>query len=132
MSSAKYHIGIPWLYNRGADFGVFFNQPGDGTIDLTHAAGGGQGQGGGVTASFACQKQLDMWVAVAPAPTSTGAGAGVSANPAAAVYSRYAHATGLPSPLPPKAALFWQSRDACVCPVNVTPALSLVSFRSHT
>jgi alpha-glucosidase (family GH31 glycosyl hydrolase) len=45
---------------------------------------------------------MDVWFTAAPAS---------AANKAAAVYSSYAHATGLPAPLPEKAALYWQSRD---------------------
>ena len=93
ITSVKFWIAIPWLYNR-AGWGVFFNQPGDGIIDAGSA---------GLAASFTCQKQLDMWVAAAPAGTM---------NAASAVYTSYAHATGVPSPLLENAALYWQSRDA--------------------
>ena len=92
ITSVKFWIAIPWLYNR-AGWGVFFNQPGDGIIDA----------GSGLAVSFTCQKQLDMWVTTAPAGTM---------NAASAVYSSYAHATGMPSPLLENAALYWQSRDA--------------------
>jgi arylsulfatase A-like enzyme len=35
MTSVKYWIGIPWMYNRH-NWGVFFNQPGDGVVDVSH------------------------------------------------------------------------------------------------
>ena len=73
ITSVKFWIAIPWLYNR-AGWGVFFNQPGAGTIDAGRA---------GLAASFTCQKQLDMWIAVAPAGTM---------NAASAVYASYADA----------------------------------------
>jgi len=97
MTSAKFWIGIPWLYNR-AGWGVFINQPGDGVIDASSD---------GLAASFECQKQLDMWVVAAPP-----AAAGASSGAAAAVYNSYARATGMPSPLLENAVLYWQSRDA--------------------
>jgi alpha-glucosidase (family GH31 glycosyl hydrolase) len=93
MTSVKFWIAIPWLYNR-AGWGVFLNQPGDGVIDAGSA---------GLAASFTCQKQVDMWVSAAPASATSAA---------AAVYNSYAHATGMPSPLLENAALYWQSRDA--------------------
>eukprot|EP01043_Picozoa_sp_COSAG02_P010490 COSAG02_NODE_369_length_23680_cov_36.650609_11_plen_646_part_00 len=93
ITSVKFWIAIPWVYNR-AGWGVFFNQPGDGVIDASSAR---------LSASFTCQKQLDMWVVAAPATTM---------NAASAVYTSYAHATGAPSPLLENAVLYWQSRDA--------------------
>jgi hypothetical protein len=91
VQSAKYYIAIPWLFNRDG-YGMFLNQPGDGQIDLSS----------GVGVSFGCQKQMDVWFTAAAASAS---------NQATAVYSNYAHATGLPAPLPEKAALYWQSRN---------------------
>jgi alpha-glucosidase (family GH31 glycosyl hydrolase) len=38
VKSTKYYIGIPWLFNRNG-YGVFFNQPGDGEVDLTSGVG---------------------------------------------------------------------------------------------
>eukprot|EP01050_Picozoa_sp_SAG11_P004235 SAG11_NODE_264_length_11522_cov_14.739210_7_plen_425_part_00 len=93
ITSVKYWIAIPWLFNRH-HWGVFFNQPGEGMTDVSHV--------GRLAVEFVCQKQLDMWVTAAPEPSAF--------NAAAAVYSSYAHATGLPSPLPQNAALYWQSR----------------------
>ena len=95
ITSVKFWIAIPWLFNRH-NWGIFLNQPGEGMTDVS--------QDGQLSLEFACQKQLDLWVTAAPQPSA--------ANAAAAVYSSYAHATGLPSPLPPNAALYWQSRDA--------------------
>ena len=93
ITSVKYWVAIPWLFNRH-NWGVFFNQPGEGMTDVSQA--------GRLAVEFACQKQLDMWVTAAPEPSA--------ADAATAVYSSYAHATGLPSPLPQNAALYWQSR----------------------
>ena len=76
-----------------------------GAVDLSASAGAPPG----LAFNFTCQRQLDMWVTVAPAAGAhprTGAVAGV-----AAVYQQYAQATGLPAPLPERAALFWQCRD---------------------
>ena len=87
---------MPWLYNRADRWGVFLNQPGEGMIDAS---------GSTLSLSFSCQKQLDMWVIAAPAEET-------QANAALSVYNSYAHATGLPSPLLEKGAMFWQSRDA--------------------
>jgi hypothetical protein len=95
ITSVKYWIAIPWLFNRH-NWGVFLNQPGEGMTDVSRA--------GRLALEFACQKQLDLWVTAAPEPAAAGA--------AAAVYSSYARATGLPSPLPENAALYWQSRNA--------------------
>ena len=95
ITSVKYWIAIPWLFNRNHGWGVFFNQPGQGVTDVSRP--------GTLAVEFECQKQLDMWVTAAPVPGATTA--------AAAVYSSYAAATGLPSPLPDNAALYWQSRD---------------------
>ena len=89
----QFWIAIPWLFNRQG-WGVFLNQPGEGMTDVSEP--------GHLALEFGCQKQLDMWVTAAPAPGT--------AEAAAAVYNSYAHATGLPSPLPANAALFWQSR----------------------
>ena len=94
--STKYHVAIPWLFDRTAGYGVFFNQPGDGAIDLSD---------GGLGASFVCQPQFDMWVTVAPATGPTVA-------PFAAVHTQYMQAVGLPAQLPDKAMYYWQSRDA--------------------
>ena len=95
ITSVKYWIAIPWIYNRHS-WGVFLNQPGEGMTDVS--------QPGNLAIEFACQKQLDLWVTAAPDPAAIDA--------AAVVYSSYAHATGLPSPLPQNAALYWQSRNA--------------------
>lgn len=95
ITSVKYWIAIPWLFNRH-NWGVFLNQPGEGMTDVS--------QDGQLALEFACQKQLDLWVSAAPNPSAT--------NAAAMVYSSYAHATGLPSSLPENAALYWQSRNA--------------------
>jgi hypothetical protein len=95
ITSVKYWIAIPWLFNRN-NWGIFLNQPGEGMTDVS--------QDGNLALEFACQKQLDLWVTAAPEPSAT--------NAASAVYSSYAHATGLPSALPSNAALYWQSRNA--------------------
>jgi hypothetical protein len=95
ITSVKFWIAIPWLFNRH-NWGVFMNQPGEGLADVS--------QDGQLRLEFPCQKQLDLWVTTAPQPSA--------ANAAAAVYSSYARATGLPSALPANAALYWQSRDA--------------------
>jgi len=103
------------LFNRAAGFGVFFNQPGDGVVDLGLATG--------LSASFSCQPQLDMWVTVAPPPAppaTAGTGRTVVAVPTAvaplppfaSVHTQYMQAVGLPPQLPDKAMYFWQSRDA--------------------
>ena len=96
ISSSKYHIGIPFLFNRHGGYGIFWNQPGDGQANLQPT------QEGNITFSFFCQRQIDIWITVAPVKAQ---------NRAASVYHRYAQATGLPSPLPSLAALYWQSRD---------------------
>eukprot|EP01043_Picozoa_sp_COSAG02_P006968 COSAG02_NODE_204_length_29210_cov_36.596579_16_plen_230_part_00 len=44
VTSVKYHIGIPWLYST-AGFGVFFNQPGDGSIALNTSGSNSPGAG---------------------------------------------------------------------------------------
>lgn len=93
ISSVKFWIAIPWLFNPWDGWGVFLNQPGDGMMDASN----------GIKATFTCQKQLDLWVTAAPA---------AAPNPSLAVFNSYAHATGLPSPLPDNGALYWQSRDA--------------------
>jgi alpha-D-xyloside xylohydrolase len=93
ISSVKYHVSIPWLYNRaqGGGWGVFLNQPGDGSVDLRSGLG----------FSFTCQKQMDIWVTVAPAK---------SQNLAGDVYEQWSAAIGPPSQLPDKASLYWQSK----------------------
>jgi hypothetical protein len=88
ITSVKFWIAIPWLYNRNG-WGVLFNQPGDGVVDVSQA--------GQLSANFSCQKQLDLWVVAAPVPGA--------ADAALAVYNSYARATGMPSPLPDNAAL---------------------------
>ena len=87
ITSVKYWIAFPWLFNRHG-WGVFLNQPGEGMTDVSRP--------GRLGLAFECQKQLDLWVTAAPVPGAVDA--------AAAVYSSYAHATGLPSPLPDNAA----------------------------
>ena len=96
ISSSKYHIGIPFLFNRRGGYGIFLNQPGDGQANLQ------PDKEGKIAFSFLCQRQIDIWITVAPFMAN---------NRAASVYHRYAQATGLPSPLPSLAALYWQSRD---------------------
>jgi hypothetical protein len=136
VTSVKYHIGIPWLYST-AGFGLFFNQPGDGSIALNTTGSNSSGGGctndtqpnhspetaalelsvvsicdayvrfAGINASFGCQYGLDMLVIVAPAGSRTSH---------SDIYRTYFQATGLPTRLPDNAALYWQSKGAASIP----------------
>ena len=86
ITSLKYHIAIPWLYNRAEEtggWGIFLNQPGDGSVSFKNTF---DPKGEGLELAFACQKQLDMWVSVGSADNKVDS----AANPAAAVYEQYA------------------------------------------
>jgi alpha-glucosidase (family GH31 glycosyl hydrolase) len=112
MTSVKYWVGIPWMYNRQG-WGVALNQPGNGTIDVS--------QDGLITFSFGCQKQLDLWITTAP-----------SGGTAQDVYSNLAHATGMPSPLPANALFYWQSKSTNQTEATIIEVARTLSQRNLT
>lgn len=89
LQSVKYNIPTSFLYSS-AGFGLFFNQPGPGSVVLPNASGM-------FDVAFSCQKQLDLWVSVGSAQE---------------IYQSFGHATVLPNPLPDYAARYWQSKNA--------------------
>lgn len=95
LDTTKFHVSVPF-YVSSLGYALFVNVPGGGTVSV----GNGTGL---VEWSLPAIRQLDLWVSALPA----GAARSGSMQP---LYAQYFTATGMPSPLPPGALKFWQSR----------------------
>ena len=111
LQQRKFHVSIPFAYSS-AGYGVLFNMPGYGMVEV-----GGLGEGGMHWQAAATVLGLDFWVSGLPAaaaPARDGQRTGRQTSPsavAAPIYHQYADATGHAPPLRENAMLFWQSRN---------------------
>ena len=117
LQQRKFHVSIPFAYSS-AGYGVLYNMPGYGAVEV-----GALGQGGMEWTSEATALGLDFWVTAHPpcveCEESGGTlvdarkHGGVTSSPRAAepIYAQYADATGHAPLLRESAQLFWQSRN---------------------